>query len=80
MATRDKMNIELDVETMQELESSLRTLAKKIRWSLDNTTVRDPVALKQRLDIVERAMTTISTALEKRLPKAKTVTVLKAVK
>lgn len=66
MATKETLNVNLDVETLQELHSSLETLAGKIQWVLDNTKPKRPEELKMRLKLIEHAARSFKDALNRR--------------
>lgn len=80
MATKEKITIEFDVETIQELQYSIDVLVRKIEWSLENSKVRNPTSLRVRRDVLAQAAQYMKFVLNKfALEKAKPV-ILKAVK
>lgn len=87
MSAKDTINLMLDVETVQEIHSTLASLAKKISWVLENQPPEKPgqlMMLKERLRIIEHAAQYLKDMLNKRsLDKAPTIKVrpvLKSIK
>jgi hypothetical protein len=66
MATKDTLDLELDVETMQEVLSTLETMVRKIDWTLENRDPRNPENLEQRRNLIEKAARQFRAALNKR--------------
>jgi hypothetical protein len=61
----DKVTIDFDIEAAQELASTIRTLVRKIDWTLDNSPLR--VAEKAKLDVRAALLTRTATLIEDKL-------------